>query len=874
MTMFQENYLTKYFNILEYQKFFEYVVKLIEQGIKLGITIALSFANVPFAREIAEIIRKAITTAIKWISGKLALPSYYPFGFLYQLRSNCGQGIRAVTTAKEVIKLFTPPPLSDITEANVLLHSLNSYFVQFVSALPTGQTNTIPQQVALTADDFYNLDKTVASSSHRSVTEVNIKFSCRNPELIYHVIDPKSNLVSLPLLQQPEGNSMETMVSLSFVSRILNGLTPGDEFVVYAKPLFGDDVEIRCICPPLLDSPGNSYASLTLNQVVETSYYRILLMATVVNVNIEEQALISPEHSKQILQTLEAMDTLVNLVGLHQFLKFPKQTREKLENGAYDLPGKEGEASIQATANHVANLLEEAAMIPQFNESLSNDLLNSEIITLKRIVEISKRKRSNFNLPSELNSYLDAIAQKDIFGLIPNTSTYLPSNIHTALQTSSDTDSEELFTRARIALAVIDSLLIPNYEATIRRLNLVMQLSWVLKPAISLLPILDIQINEKKTWENIFNSDVKERNIVYLVVFSSIRIDSVFYSILPKIIMKSFFGLLAYFLPDDLIPVNFDEADLFGMETILSDRLTRVLGIRFLDQSFDEALDYYGTQDSAGRNLLQKLQELVEKDRYNIWNFMRALVYVHQLRTYLENSFFVGVIGTARLGKSRLIADLFHAETSHGPEDIHITRGVTSYAAKQKIGNDLKTIQGMYVIDFPGMDDVANLSKQMFRQGISAIDVFIVILEGKKPHLQSPMEILKQITELDMDLPILICLHRADEWAMNLDRGNKTLTAEAFKEQVKKVEKLLITNCKKYGIHPDALNRIAKVVPTCFDLQAKDYKDVLINSGVWDVVDVYRWLKMNPNIPPLWKDRLPDTWQFQTWKMDRTNTIN
>ena len=133
-------------------------------------------------------------------------------------------------------------------------------------------------------------------------------------------------------------------------------------------------------------------------------------------------------------------------------------------------------------------------------------------------------------------------------------------------------------------------------------------------------------------------------------------------------------------------------SDRFTMEAHIHRDLRELPG----DKSYIELKECATPARPQVQALVEQLRTacLNEPAQQLVWSLACAAGSVHRLRHLLSTTFVVGVIGTARLGKSHLIKTLFHVETNAGPRTSNSTRRVKLFRSP--------TDPGVAVMDFPG----------------------------------------------------------------------------------------------------------------------------------------------------------------------------
>ena len=152
----------------------------------------------------------------------------------------------------------------------------------------------------------------------------------------------------------------------------------------------------------------------------------------------------------------------------------------------------------------------------------------------------------------------------------------------------------------------------------------------------------------------------------------------------------------------------------------------------------------------------------------------------------------------------------------------------------------------------------------MFRQGLCTVDVIIIVLDGKRVKLSSPVSVIKEVADKGIDVPVLICFHRADEWAHSLpEEGDTACDASVFQAAVAANVEAFYGVCERQGVPRSKLSRLS-MHATCFSLHHAEQRACLVSSLVWDVRDVHAWIKSN--VAQVWADRLTQPVKWDDWK--------
>ncbi|EOD34489.1 hypothetical protein EMIHUDRAFT_228684 [Emiliania huxleyi CCMP1516] len=117
---------------------------------------------------------------------------------------------------------------------------------------------------------------------------------------------------------------------------------------------------------------------------------------------------------------------------------------------------------------------------------------------------------------------------------------------------------------------------------------------------------------------------------------------------------------------------------------------------------------------------------------------MRLAALNHSLWKLLAAQYSIGIIGTARLGKSTLVAELSGQNTAAGEGKSCHTHTVHTYENKDALG--------INIMDFPGVDDLGAL-EGLFARGSSAVDMLVILADGPKAHVREMVNLLKAVAE-------------------------------------------------------------------------------------------------------------------------------
>ena len=882
-----------------YEQFSKQVGQAVEAGAQ---TVLATFGvSPPVANAVVQLVKGCTRLVVEQFKKTLASRAFFPFGLYYQLRPH-NLGLAAVTARAMMSDLLYPPSISEVSEQHVVKHLLNAYMID----LRIGLGSPAPGRRPLLDDDcrrqFLLVTDITVSQCTRSLSEIRIKISGRNVNMIHSLQYRPLGLTSYPLATGQD----DTVVLFVFSSRIVGSSA---KLVFKALCYFNAEVRVVVVRVPPIDpmlqrEAGALYAGKAMESVVESSLYRCLMLARAAAIG--EGVSLSASHKEYIQRVLADLDGLCQLTDLGEFLQFSDPVRAYLENQAYTLPVAEGEQAVRNTCGIIVDLVN-CAMSDYTVRNAINGGSKLDFTMKYRLDNVERVAGEGHTLTIEVPVTVSSDRRKIRFlscvNVFPDGSRFLPSKLYEQLSSiageGQPRDVAVLMDRARVVLAFSISRVYSERTGfteiqfstllqTIARrlLNLPVTVAVAYLEAFIALPAgiyyyLKSRTPSELLWQSVFTEKMAgiDFTMNYYVedrIFGrgEERLDTAI------ALGRSFSSLLG--LCADILGITVDQdpatpMDPFDLERAVYDKFFELFGEAYLNYDLTKARSE--SENIPGKKeVLLKLKNILETgfDVY-VWNALRSVYRVHRLRRSLGEAFFVGVVGTGNVGKSRLIQELFGVNTSHGGSAINRTMKLTSFTCRQPTlggvaGAGASTqVENFFALDFPGNDHVAaELTKTMFRHGLSTLNVIIIVLEGRQARLESAANVIKEVHDKEVDVPVLVCLNRADEWAASVATADQPCDVDVFKAEVANIMNEFKGACVAKGIHPEYLDNYLTVVPTCFDMRSQ--RQCLQDSGlVWDVKDVHNWLKGNERIPFVWRDKLTEPFyvdQQSRWKRE------
>ncbi|XP_064385834.1 uncharacterized protein LOC135334540 isoform X2 [Halichondria panicea] len=170
------------------------------------------------------------------------------------------------------------------------------------------------------------------------------------------------------------------------------------------------------------------------------------------------------------------------------------------------------------------------------------------------------------------------------------------------------------------------------------------------------------------------------------------------------------------------------------------------------------------------------LSLVVPTHRSLIACWMKWALMIHNLREELAKYTTVGVVGLVNSGKSLLVSTLFNIEVPVGTTAVKRTTIPFLY-------NLEGVIDGMDVIDFPGVDDRDDTIPDLCELLLALAQVVIFVVDYRKAHTQSAKQWLEMLE--DKSVPVLVCLTYADKlYAEHMGKDGSHPDASHIKQRI------------------------------------------------------------------------------------------
>ena len=306
------------------------------------------------------------------------------------------------------------------------------------------------------------------------MSELHVQLSGLNVNMIQWLECDKLGQFAWPRLVAAPEHKIWT-VAFSFLSRSVANFAVGDSLRFKAFCLFNPTaLLIHSVVSDMDMTPGVLVASLSMDEVIENSLYRSLMLATLVS---STDGILSRVHTERVNGVLAELDALCQLTSLIEFLDYDSAVRARLENGAYELPEVEGEAAVRRTCEIIVDVMNaglvDANIARCFKTTRVQERCN---IRVERIEGIASGKRRLIAFPTELIVSYDGnlYHQPDKLPVFSAKSRYLPSRLFDGLcRCSSSTESGvevvnvgesamEIFDQARVITAFAISTVCAN----------------------------------------------------------------------------------------------------------------------------------------------------------------------------------------------------------------------------------------------------------------------------------------------------------------------------------------------------------------------------------------------------------------------------
>jgi GTP-binding protein EngB required for normal cell division len=218
-----------------------------------------------------------------------------------------------------------------------------------------------------------------------------------------------------------------------------------------------------------------------------------------------------------------------------------------------------------------------------------------------------------------------------------------------------------------------------------------------------------------------------------------------------------------------------------------------------------------------------------------IARWIKWMLAVHELREALASQTIIGVVGLMNSGKSTLLNRIFCQKVPSGTSEAKRTTVPFLYS----LGPD---VEGVDVIDFPGVDDNDDLIRVLCKILFDLAQVAVFVVEYKNGHSLASMMWLKNIIQ-SQRIPILICLTHADKLYAEHITGGKYPTLEIALGVVEDYRKEFLLKVEKEcgGTPPDC-----KMCTLALDkdsmLANKEGRRRLKDAGIQGPEDIARWI--------------------------------
>jgi GTP-binding protein EngB required for normal cell division len=210
-----------------------------------------------------------------------------------------------------------------------------------------------------------------------------------------------------------------------------------------------------------------------------------------------------------------------------------------------------------------------------------------------------------------------------------------------------------------------------------------------------------------------------------------------------------------------------------------------------------------------------------ESHRPLVARWLKWTILVHDLREALAQYTCIGVTGFVNSGKSLLVKKLFKLEkVKVGVQAVKRTTVPLLYNLEE-------SIEGLDVIDFPGVDDSDQTVPELARLLLSLAQIIIFVVDFKRAFSEPVKAWLQALTK--NGAPVHVCLTHADELYSECKRENKL---ENLSEELKRIR----THFKL-----DA-HRTREVMFYSFDHGSDVTTDELKQCGISSPADVGKWL--------------------------------
>ena len=176
-------------------------------------------------------------------------------------------------------------------------------------------------------------------------------------------------------------------------------------------------------------------------------------------------------------------------------------------------------------------------------------------------------------------------------------------------------------------------------------------------------------------------------------------------------------------------------------------------------------------------NIRKKIDNVHSKKMASFVNYMRVIYMIHKLRVREMGMFNVAVIGTTKVGKSKLLSRFGFKSA---PSSHRNTTVVESYKLSERCR----------FIDFPGCDDTKPTVRAQFETNIQLANMFIIVLEASKLNTVGEYSFILNTIMRKKDIPIIILCNKAD-YIIFADEGENMCSVEEFNDKIEPIKNLI-----------------------------------------------------------------------------------
>ncbi|EGD78442.1 hypothetical protein PTSG_09137 [Salpingoeca rosetta] len=567
---------------------------------------------------------------------------------------------------------------------------------------------------------------------------------------------------------------------------------------------------------------------LTSSEVVHAALVRALLILSCHH--RKNAAHLDAQHTHAVKHTVSTLDCIFETAQLAPFLDLPEVSRPFLENGVRRCrSAKECTERRNEVAVAFVDLLETAMTCAETRRTLNKTSFTPwEKTVLTRLYKFAEKEDASLNViergPRGKSSSVRVGAPT--VNLFPDGSEFMPSEMADSLRQRGPAAVASILLRAQTALAIVSaslerrSLDVWSTNLKIHKQDDLQRTTAQVQDAFS-----ELYASTTLNWWNKVHASL---------FFVSRDVWRWFMTQFTVSSLREVAHLMAGLKDTQGQPIS-DEGlcvDLLGLEHLLTLRVETAAAISGLQKRELLSKSFAQLPSALKKGDHRILKSNLQKNTaIESWDLIRAHCMIHELRLGLSGRLHIGAAGAMNLGKSYMLKQIFSANTNPGPHDHHRNSSLSTH------------VEGdIVLLDFPGIDDTGSVVSHVFQDGIAAVDLLILIVEGTKVRANATVDVLRAAL-LQSSVPVLICLHRADQW-----RGEHSSQADfiaSLQDSKDKVQDLLA----RANI-PFDTERVT-LVPTCFTVQQpqEELARDLRAADVWDLVDVRNWIAQHSTTP-------------------------